>query len=523
MSAFMTGERRRPRPFQTSASILALGLALGLSLSLSLAGCVSTPRPTPDTRLPAAYEAPAGTALPRASLDRWWTTFNDPLLTRLIETALEKAPDARSAAAVLDEARAVRRGQIRQIYIPGTPLTGSAKKTHTEILDSSGAAGFTQGGDSEAYAANFDVSWELDLFGRKRAALGVVNNDLAAARFAYEGARASLAANVAQSYFEARGLAVQLDDARQTERINASLRDFSVKKANAGLIATSESDRAESDLAGTQARVANLEAQLATSRRSLLILVGRGIDSVGSLTVTAVLDAAPPVPATIPGDLLGRRPDIREAQARLASASGNLKINELALLPTFNLTPGVGLSKSVSPSFPFAGGGGSGQTSTTSSAWSIGANVSIPVLNIPALLADIDAQNARTQQAAIAYERSVQTAYGEAENAMVQLAADQRRVTLLTAGEARAERAYTANRKGYGLGLIDLTTTLQAEQSWRAARTALTGARTDALLHAVQTYKALGGGWSPDAPASPQGSSTQVSSTQVSPTQVSPK
>ncbi len=169
---------------------------------------------------------------------------------------------------------------------------------------------------------------------------------------------------------------------------------------------------------------------------------------------------------------------MREAQARLASASGTLKINELALLPTFNITPGVGLTKSVQPSFPFAGGGG-GKTSTTSSAWTIGANVSIPVLNIPALLADIDAQDARTQQAAIAFEKAVQTAYGEAENAMLQLAADQRRVAVLTAGEARAERAYIANRKGYGLGLIDLTTTLQAEQSWpvahrpdrRAART----------------------------------------------------
>jgi NodT family efflux transporter outer membrane factor (OMF) lipoprotein len=491
MSLVMTVEPPRPRP--SSVSVLALSLA-----GLALAGCVNTPRPTPDTRLPAAYEAPAGTALPQASLDRWWTTFNDPLLTSLVETALERSPDARSAAAVLEEARAVRRNQIRQIYIPNTPLTGSAKKTHTDILDSSGAAGFTQGGDSESYAANFDVSWELDLFGRRRAGLGVVNNDLAAARFAYEGARAALAANVAQSYFEARGLAVQLDDARQTERINASLRDFSVKKAKAGLIATSEADRAEADLAQTQAQAENLQAQLASARRSLLILVGRGIDPLASLPVDAKLDMAPPAPAAIPGDLLGRRPDIREAQARLASASGNLKINELALLPTFTLTPGVGLSKSVQPAFPFAGGGG-GKTSTTSSAWSFGAGVSIPVLNIPALLADIDAQNARTQQAAIAYEKTVQTAYGEAENAMVQMAADQRRVALLTDGEARALRAYTANRKGYGLGLIDQTTTLQAEQSWRQARTALTGARTDALQRAVQTYKALGGGWSPDA------------------------
>lgn len=509
MSEIMTGARGRPRPFRSGASLLALSLA-----GLAVAGCVNTPRPTPDTRLPAAYEAPAGTA--QADLDHWWTSFNDPGLTTLIETALEKAPDARTAAARLEEARAVRKGQVRQIWIPGTPLTGSAGKTHTEILDSSGAAGFTQGGDSENYAANFDVSWELDLFGRKRAGMRIVDNDFAAARFAYEGARASLAANVAQSYFQARGLAVQLDDARQTERINASLRDFAVKKADAGLIATSEADRAESDLASTQARVANLEAQLDSARRSLLILIGRGTDPLASLPVDAQLDGAPPVPATIPGELLGRRPDVREAQARLASASGTLKINELALLPTFNITPGVGLTKSVQPTFPFAVPGGgtsaSGKTSTTSSAWTIGANVSIPVLNIPALLADIDAQDARTQQAAIAFEKAVQTAYGEAENAMLQLAADQRRVAVLTAGEARAERAYIANRKGYGLGLIDLTTTLQAEQSWRLSRTALTDARTDALLHAVQTYKALGGGWTPDSVVAQDATSTQVSS-----------
>lgn len=503
MSETMTRERGRPRPFRSGVSLLALSLA-----GLAVAGCVNTPRPTPNTQLPAAYEAPAGAA--QADLDHWWTSFNDPQLTQLIETALEKAPDARTAAARLEEARAVRKGQVRQIWIPGTPLTGNAGRTHTEILSQtvpSGGIPFTRGGDSDSYNANFDVSWELDLFGRKRAGMRVVDNDFAAARFAYEGARASLAANVAQSYFEARGLAVQLDDARQTERINASLRDFSTKKANAGLIATSEADRAEADLADTQARVANLEAQLGAARRSLLILVGRGTDPLASLPVDAQLDLAPAVPTTIPGELLGRRPDVREAQARLASASGNLKLNELALLPTFNITPGAGLSKSVSPSF----GGGSGTSSTSTSTWTIGANVSIPVLNIPALLADIDAQDARTQQAAIAYEKAIQTAYGEAENAMLQLAADQRRVALLTAGVARAERAYEANRKGYGLGLIDLTTTLQAEQSWRLSRTVLTSARTDALLHAVQTYKALGGGWSPNL-AENGSAPTQVSS-----------
>jgi NodT family efflux transporter outer membrane factor (OMF) lipoprotein len=509
MSEIMTGAHGRFRPFPSGASILALSLA-----GLALAGCVNTPRPTPDTRLPGAYEAPAGAALPQATLDRWWISFNDPQLTGLIETALEKAPDARTAQAVLDEARAVRKGQVRQLYIPSTPLTGSAGRTHTEILDSSGSS-FTQGGDTDSYSGKFDVSWELDLWGRRRAARQVVDNDLAAARFGYEGARAALAANVAQSYFEARGLAVQLDDARESARINGQLSDFSAKKAKAGLIATSEADRAEADRAQSLAQVEDLQGQLNAARRSLLILVGRGIDPLADLPVDATLDAAPAIPATVPSDLLARRPDIREAQAKLASASGNLKVNELALLPTINLAPGAGITKSVAPAYAFLNGGsGGGKTSTTTSTWTLGANVSIPVLNIPYLLTEIDAQNARTRQAAIAYEKTVQTAYGEAENTMSQLAADQRRVALLTDGEARAQRAYAAGRKGYTLGLNDLTTTLQAEQSWRASRSALTGAKTQALQRAVQAYKALGGGWSPEG-ALAQAPSLPTSSTQA--------
>ncbi|MDB5456272.1 MAG: efflux system, outer rane lipoprotein NodT family [Caulobacter sp.] len=484
MSLVATGAAPRPRPHRMRPSV-ALALA-----GLTLAACATTPPRQADTRLPAAFEAPAGRTLDAVALQTWWTSFNDPELTALVETALARSPDARSAAARLDEARAVRRGQINQLYIPSTPLTGSASRTHTQILDQSGQ-GFTQPGDSENYGLNFDVSWELDLIGRRRAARGVVNNDLAAARFNAEGARASLAANVAQSYFQARGLAVQLRDAQENARIAGALQATAAERARRGLSAESDADRTAADLAQSQAQVAGLEAQLQVARRSLLILVGRGVDPLASLPVAAEAANAPPVPAAVPGDLLVRRPDVREAQARLASAAANLKVNQLALFPTFTITPGIGLSKAISPSFLGTGA----QTSTTSAAWTLGANVSIPVLNLPKLMNDIDAQGARVEQAALAYEKAVQTAYGEAEGALTQLSADQRQVALLKAGEARAQAAYAAARKGYAAGLTDLTTALQAEQAWRTSRSSLTSARTQALQRAVQTYKALGGGW----------------------------
>ncbi len=469
----------------------------GLALLL---GACTTPAPKVDARLPAAYEAPAGSPLATQALDQWWTTFDDPVLNELVATALANSPDARLAAAKLDEARAVRQGQIRELYIPQTPVVGSASRTKTDIIDQSGSGAFTLGGVTKTYAANFDVSWELDLIGRRRAARRVVDNDLAAARFAYEGARAALAANVAQSYFEARGYAVQLEDARQNARISQSLYDVSAEKGRRGLSATSEGERTAADLAQAQAQVAQLEAELQASRRSLLILIGKGVDPLASLPVEPVLAQAPPVPAAAPGALLARRPDVREAAARLASASGNLNVNELALFPTLTMTPSIGITKQISPSFLSPG-----QTvSTTSSAWSLGGNLSLPLLNIPKLMSDIKAQGARVEQAAITYEQTVQKAFGETENALVQQDADQRRVVLLTAGERSAASAYEASRKGYAAGLTDLTTALQAEQSWRSSRTALTGAQTQALQRAVQTYKALGGGWSPESiPAKP--------------------
>ena len=318
------------RPGRPSGSFRAPLVSTAVLIGAGLAAC-TTPARQVNTRLPAAYEAPAGKPLPSQTLDQWWTTFDDPVLNDLVATALEKAPDARLAAARLAEARAVRQGQIRQLYVPQTPLTGSAKRTDTHIIDQSGSGGFTLGGVTKSLALDFDVSWELDLIGRRAAARRVVDNDLAAARFAYEGARAALAANVAQSYFEARGYAVQLEDARQSARIAQALYDVAAEKGRRGLTATSEAERSAADLAQTQAQVAQLEAQLQASRRSLLILVGKGVDPLASLPVEAVLAKAPPVPAAAPGELLARRPDVREAAARLASASGNLNVNDCLL------------------------------------------------------------------------------------------------------------------------------------------------------------------------------------------------
>lgn len=461
---------------------LAAAPVVGLAC-LTLAACAST-RPV-DTRLPAAYEAPVQVPAGAVALDTWWTAFDDPQLTGLIEQALAASPDARSAAAKLKEARATRSGALNAFFPQGN-VRGATSETENKVVDGTvvNIPGFSSSGKSESSSANFDVTWEVDLFGRVFAARRAANAEMAAARLDYEASRASLAANVADSYFQARGLAIQLADARQTVRIQEELSRIAETRVQRGLAARSDADRVAGDLAQARSQATALEADLQAQRRTLLILVGRGIEPTANLPVDAQVGAVPMVPAVIPGELLARRPDVRQAEAMLSSSLGRRDYARLAFFPTFKLAPGLGLQKTEQPGY-----------SATIQSWTIGGNVMIPVLDIPRLMSELKVQNARVEQAAIAYEKAVQTAFGEAENSLVQLAADRRRVELLDAGEDRAERAYEASRKGYAAGITDLQTTLGAEQSWRSVRAQETAAQVQALRRAVQTYKALGGGW----------------------------
>jgi len=479
----------RPRPI------------VGLMLLPLLGACALGPTPrTPDTRLPVTYDAPAADA-GETRIESWWALYDDPQLQALVEEALTRAPDALTAEARLTEALAVRSSALSG-YNPQGALQASGSRSQTGVVQGVGSVNFN--GQTiplvtttpiDSYGANFDVSWELDLFGRRRAARHQADADLAAARFDYAASRTSLAANVADQLFQARGLAIQLQDAQEAARIQRQLADVALKKAEHGLGPQADADQSAAQVAQTDAQVIDLTGQLHAARRTLLVLVGRGADPLGSLPTPATAGTPPPVPASVPGDLLAARPDVREAAAQLKSAAGTLKLDELALFPKFTLQPGIGLSSNVELG-----------AATTTDMWSLGLGLAQPVLDLPRLRAAIRAQGARVDQAAIAYQKAVQTAYAESENALVQLSADEARVRLLTVGEAQARAALKSAQIGYAAGFDDLTSTLTAEQTWRTARTALTAAQIQALRRSVQAFKALGGGWSPPPGPTPQAS-----------------
>lgn len=472
---------------------------VALAGALALAACASGAR-KPDLRLPPAYEAPAGTmTLAPGMLERWWTVFADPELDALEDEALRLSPDAKTQAARLGEAGANRLSAIFQTG-PAGDLTGAASRKHTTQIGGTVNPLFPVGGPSIDENLDFKVSWEIDFLGGLRTARQVANADFAATRFNTESARASLVANVADSYFQVRGLAIQLDDARESVRIEEELLRITTIKADRGLGPRADADRVAGDLAQAKSTAESLTAELHAARRLLLILAGRGVEPVENVAAEASVPDPPPLPAAVPGDLLVRRPDVREADWRLRAAALRTKLAREQLFPNLVLQPATGLSRSVAPGVEVVPTASSAsffpsQVSQATAFWSYGVGLTTPVLDIPRLLEDAKAQSARTEQAVIAYEKAVQDAYGDAENALVRLAADERRVVILVDGEARARRASEAARIGYVAGVNDLTAALQAEGSWRNVRAALTAERVQAVRRAVQAYKALGGGW----------------------------
>jgi multidrug efflux system outer membrane protein len=290
-------------------------------------------------------------------------------------------------------------------------------------------------------------------------------------------------------------------------RIQTRLSEVASERAKIGLAPQSDADRTAGDLAQAKAQAEDLEAQLHAARRQILILIGRGTAPTDSIAIQPLAEDAPPVPDAVPGDLLQRRPDVRESEARLRSEAGTDKLRHLAVFPTFTLLPGLGASRTTQPSVAFVPPATliPDQQTTDLGFWTLGAGVTIPVLDIPRLLYDAKAEDARTEQAVIAYEKVVQSAYGDAENALVNLDAGKRAVDTLTLGEQRAHRASDAAETRYKLGFDDLTTALTAETAWRATRAALTSERVQALRRTVVAYKALGGGWAYATPAGPLG------------------
>ena len=463
---------------------------VGLAALTVLGGCV---RVAPPPRLPFAmpdhFEGRRENA-PSEDLSQWWLAFNDPQLTELIATALREAPDARTATDRLSAARAERSKALRafdpQGGISAGAQTQNQQKTSGDVnlpnLPINVPA--VQLGRTDSYSANFSVSWEVDLFGRRRAANAVASAEVQAAEWQVASAQAALAANVADALFRARANALDLSG---TEAALADAEaDLSAidRKIRAGMASGIDRSPALLRRNSEKARLVALQGEVTALRREILVLIGQGVAPISSLVLAQMPYAPPPVPTSAPGLLLKRRPDVRIAEADILKALGGQAQARLALFPDFTLTPGIGLSGQQRSTLGYSTG-----------LWSVGLQAIMPVLDRGRLMAARRASDARLQEAADSYEHAVQNAFGEADTVLTRLQADDARVAVLEQSEA--EMRLTAGRmtKAVREGYAEPDSMRSTQRQWRAASDDLDAARLQRLRRTVQAYKALGGGW----------------------------
>lgn len=476
--------RRLPAGLAALAAAWCLGgCALGVAPARPRADAEPPPAPprwaaaaSPATGAAAAVALDAPAAGP-AALATWWRRFGDPTLDTLMLQALAHSTDLASARAVLRQARASRDA----VAADGQPRLAASV---------SGQASRSGGDGSQLHQAGLDASWELDLFGAQRSARAAADATVQARVADLDQARVSLAAELVLAYLDLRSAQGRLELARQSLQSLQRTRQLTDWRVQAGL---------DSPLSLDQARAA--EAQAAASLPALQTAERQAVHALSLLTgqppaaLQPVLAAVAPLPQApaalalaLPADTLRQRADLRAAEASVRAARASLAQAEAGRSPTLTLGGSLGVS-----ALRLSGLGGAPV------AGSLLAQAAATLFDGGAVRAAIDGQDAALERAEIAWRAAVLAALKEVEDALVNLQGQQARQAALREAVASARRAAATAEQRYASGLIAYASVLDTQRTLISQRDSL--ALTDAALLAahVQLYKALGGGWQPEA------------------------
>ena len=465
-----------PGPLAVRVAVPAL-----LALLQGCAGLVAQRSGDPPAvDVPAVWSSGAAASAVRSTEREWWKAFNDRQLTALVERALQSNTDVQTAMANLRQARALVTVQ------------------NATLLPQLGASGSAQRGKSDGVAtrslfrADFDASWEPDLFGANRAGLNAAQADARASAASLGDVQVTIAAEVAGNYLAWRGTGVRLNVARENLTLQQETLQIAQWRAQAGLGTSLEVEQARASAEQTRAQIPLLETTLAQSAHSIAVLTARAPGALPELAQAGEAPLAPDgIALTIPADTLRQRPDVRSAEQDVRAAAARATQADAQRYPSFAISGNIGLSALTLGALGASGSG----------AAALLAGVSIPLFNGGALKAQVDARDAALAAAGSVYQGTVLSALKDVEDALIGLrSARERRSTLQRAAEA-ADNASLIARQRYGSGLIDFQTVLDTQRTQLSAQDSLASARTDVATAQVRLVKALGGGWMPDEAA----------------------
>ena len=472
--------------------------------ALALGGCTVGPDYVePETKAPDAWHTAAveGLADGEATLQTWWTVFDDDKLTELVMRSAEGNLDLNRALWRVEEARALR-GVVSSNRKPQVGFTADANRSQPSengiFSDFAPEEGFEAGNQ---FTAGFGASWEIDVFGRIRRQVEAADAATQASVEAYRDVLVSLYAETALAYVNVRASQERLRIANANVEAQENTLQLTKDRFDSGLVSALDVAQAESNLANTYSLIPVVERDINEGLNRLAVLLG---ENPGALH--AELDNEVPIPHEpeavvmgLPTELLRQRPDVRRAERLLASQTAQIGVATADLYPSFSLAGFLGVEALTASDL------GSGDSVT----WNIGLPIRWNIFAGGRIRSRIRAEEARTNQALATYEQTVLNALEESENAMVAYVKEVQRRERLSQAVDATQRSLELVLTQYTAGLTDFQNVLDTQRTLLLREDDLAVAEGLVIGNLVRLYRALGGGWDPDTAEPPMVPATE--------------
>lgn len=453
-----------------------------LAVAAALQACAPLPKGAPAqarVALPAHWTETEATASAGPVAEGWWRQWGDARLDALVAQALERNTDVLAALVRVDEARA-NWAATDAARSPSVNLTTGAQAGR-----SLGAFGPTH---TRSVQPGLQAGWELDLWGRLAQQSRAAEQRWQASQADRDAVALAVAAATVQTYIGLCALQEQLAITEATVRSREQALNLARDQARVGYISQLQLTQAEAEYQSVQQQVEQLQWSLRRQQNALQVLVGE----VGGGATVPPADALaamrlPPVPQSLPSQLLERRPDIARARHLLAASDAGLAAQRTAFLPQVSLSASVGSLVINSLRYD------------PLTVWSLGGSLLAPLFNGGRLDAQYDAATAQRDQAAYAYRGAVLAAFADVENALTGTVRLARQMEHAVQRRAVLERSLRFAHDRYEAGYASYLEELDAQRNLYQAQLEVVRLRQSELENRVALYKALGGGWS--APA----------------------
>lgn len=469
-------------------------LAMSILASLGIGGCTLGPDfKRPDVISPVSFgsepQGVAGATYGGPIDIAWWKRFNDPELNHLIDRLAVQNIDLQRGLQRITEARSQTRIAAAQ-GLPSLNWAGSYARTHQS---ETGFISLVQPRDGAPNEYDFfqntlGASWDLDLFGQIRRAVEAQHATQEAAVEARHALALSTLATLVDSYMQLRGVQDQI--AITQRHIAVSDHDVKMVESRFGNGAATTLDLAQSrteqaNTAASLPSLLNAQSALINALGLLLDEPPRSLEEELAPRAGSMPVVVPSAPIGLPSELARRRPDIREAEARLHAATAGVGVAIAAFYPDITLTGQMGTQTLSAASF----------FSLPSRQFATGPTLSVPLFEGGRLRGTLALRKAEQKDAALAYRHAVTTAWNEVDNALTAYAQSQKRLIQTELAWRESRSAVSIARERYSEGAVDFLQVDAAETAALAAEAAYSANRIQVATAFVSLYRALGGGW----------------------------